>query len=60
MGSCEGLGSAERRQQGNANKHPSSTNFMSAGLCRAQRPKISNGGPCNRQRKHRKGRATSK
>ena len=60
MGSGEGLGSAEPSQQGNPNKHPSSTKVMSAGLCRAQRPVISNGGPCNRQRKNREGRATSK
>ena len=60
MGSCEGLGSAKPSQQGNPHKHPSSTKFMSVGLCRAQRRKISNGGPCNRQKKHREGRATSK
>ena len=60
MESCEGLRSAEPSQQGNPNKHPSSTKFMSAGLCRAQRPEISNGGPCNSHRGHREGRATSK
>ena len=54
------MGSAQPSQQRNPNKHPSSTKFMSAGLCRAQRPVISNGGPCNRQRKKREGRATSK
>ena len=36
MGSCEGLGSAEPSQQGNPNKHPSSTKFMNFGLCIAQ------------------------
>ena len=60
MGSGEGLGAAEPSQQGNPNKHPSSTKVMSAGLRRAQRPVISNGRPCNRQRKKREGRATSK
>ena len=60
MGSGEGLGSAEPSQRRNPNKHPSSTKVMSAGLCRAQRPVISNGGPCNRQRKKREGRTTSK
>ena len=60
MKSCEGLGSAEHSQQGNPNKHPSSTKVMSAGLCRAKRPVISNVGPCDGQRKNREGRATSK
>ena len=60
MGSCEDLGSAEPSQQGNPNNQPSSTKFISAGLCRARRPEISNGAPCNRQRGHRVGRATSK